>query len=601
MSARRPAVGRGACDCSNISIMQLFHELKQQFPAVPDEVVNACINDNCHDRPACRAHLQREAETLPRTLAYPPSLMGAPPTRSGPSIDHRTNADGSDHVTRMTETSVHRLDTNINEHVKPSAFSTHPRRTIVHPSSSSVIGVVSPTRTSNDVPPPPPPPLPSPQPSNPVESPTDRAAAAAVAAPRPSALFHESAGKPPISPSSNKRFGAKVSPLKPKTFDAKIKKLPEESKSDNQLNYNPKPPINATSVSPSDKTNLGAIKKSPAKRPASLDLPKQTANASPVGGSVNLSVNVNCSVDLVSTPTSTRRHSTVLEVTPEPVWCHQDLKSPRSYTSVNLTLRTPTSEPQPPIDICSANSSLTYTTSSFDSRQGLQSRLQITVGPGGVGSVTAVRTRPRSSYHPDGAPLDPTPVRAGSMPDLATTTTTSSTTNLVVLVSRQLERKEQLKNELEAGRERLSAIKKEVQALRLENTPEYRDRLKKEIKHLQSQCERLTQEVDRHSESRVPLGETNEEFYRHIYTGQRGSLRSRSSRRNTRPQQQTVNEADEPRWPCHICTFRNHPLMDKCEQCEMPRILLVSAGPGENIHIRFSPGNTTRVIHSWVV
>lgn len=430
MSARRPAVGRGACDCSNISIMQLFHELKQQFPAVPDEVVNACINDNCHDRPACRAHLQREAETLPRTLAYPPSLMGAPPTRSGPSIDHRTNADGSDHVTRMTETSVHRLDTNINEHVKPSAFSTHPRRTIVHPSSSSVIGVVSPTRTSNDVPPPPPPPLPSPQPSNPVESPTDRAAAAAVAAPRPSALFHESAGKPPISPSSNKRFGAKVSPLKPKTFDAKIKKLPEESKSDNQLNYNPKPPINATSVSPSDKTNLGAIKKSPAKRPASLDLPKQTANASPVGGSVNLSVNVNCSVDLVSTPTSTRRHSTVLEVTPEPVWCHQDLKSPRSYTSVNLTLRTPTSEPQPPIDICSANSSLTYTTSSFDSRQGLQSRLQITVGPGGVGSVTAVRTRPRSSYHPDGAPLDPTPVRAGSMPDLATTTTTSSTTNL---------------------------------------------------------------------------------------------------------------------------------------------------------------------------
>jgi len=33
------------CDsgCSNIAIMQLFHELKQKFPAVPDSVVSECI------------------------------------------------------------------------------------------------------------------------------------------------------------------------------------------------------------------------------------------------------------------------------------------------------------------------------------------------------------------------------------------------------------------------------------------------------------------------------------------------------------------------------------------------------------------------------
>jgi hypothetical protein len=33
-------------------------------------------------------------------------------------------------------------------------------------------------------------------------------------------------------------------------------------------------------------------------------------------------------------------------------------------------------------------------------------------------------------------------------------------------------------------------------------------------------------------------------------------------------------DSDGPNWTCSECTFRNHPLLDKCEQCEMPRILL---------------------------
>jgi len=65
----------------------------------------------------------------------------------------------------------------------------------------------------------------------------------------------------------------------------------------------------------------------------------------------------------------------------------------RSYTSVSLTLRPPSSEPQPPIDIRSEGSSLTYSTSSLDPR-GFQSRLQISIGPGNVGSVAAARIRP---------------------------------------------------------------------------------------------------------------------------------------------------------------------------------------------------------------
>lgn len=83
----------------------------------------------------------------------------------------------------------------------------------------------------------------------------------------------------------------------------------------------------------------------------------------------------------------------------------------------------------------------------------------------------------------------------------------------------------------------------------------------------------------------VPLGETNEEFYQGIYTGQ--SLPTRPS--NPQPprlpsqppawrSEQPANdndreERDEPSWVCTMCTFDNHPLMNKCEECDMPRLL----------------------------
>lgn len=65
--------------------------------------------------------------------------------------------------------------------------------------------------------------------------------------------------------------------------------------------------------------------------------------------------------------------------------------SDRSYTSVNLRLRQPSSEPQPAIDIKSSGSCLTYSTSSLDRRQGSRSSLQISIGPSG-GSISAMRT-----------------------------------------------------------------------------------------------------------------------------------------------------------------------------------------------------------------
>ncbi|GLG94318.1 Uncharacterized protein GBIM_01551 [Gryllus bimaculatus] len=37
-AAAAAAAAAATCGCTNIAIMQLFHELKQQFPAVPDRV-----------------------------------------------------------------------------------------------------------------------------------------------------------------------------------------------------------------------------------------------------------------------------------------------------------------------------------------------------------------------------------------------------------------------------------------------------------------------------------------------------------------------------------------------------------------------------------
>lgn len=88
---------------------------------------------------------------------------------------------------------------------------------------------------------------------------------------------------------------------------------------------------------------------------------------------------------------TTQRHCTSLNVDPTPHFLGAPEPS-RPYTSVNLTLRPPSSEPQPPIDISSNAGGLTYSSCSYDPRQGYQSRLKISIGPGGQGTVTAART-----------------------------------------------------------------------------------------------------------------------------------------------------------------------------------------------------------------
>lgn len=109
------------------------------------------------------------------------------------------------------------------------------------------------------------------------------------------------------------------------------------------------------------------------------------------------------------------------------------------------------------------------------------------------------------------------------------------------------------------------------------------------------------------------MGETNEAFYSNIYTGQalprpprpprpppprlqfhhirthsndERSITTSINSLNDRQEDDGDNggnEADDgggagggQPWFCNMCTFQNHPLLNKCEQCEMP--LLTTSG-----------------------
>lgn len=59
------------CNCTKISTMQLFYEMKQKFPTVPDNVVCEFVGQNCHNRSACIDGLEdypNSANVYPQAL-----------------------------------------------------------------------------------------------------------------------------------------------------------------------------------------------------------------------------------------------------------------------------------------------------------------------------------------------------------------------------------------------------------------------------------------------------------------------------------------------------------------------------------------------------
>ncbi|RZC41644.1 hypothetical protein BDFB_004847 [Asbolus verrucosus] len=402
---------------SNIRVMQLFHELKQQFPTVPDHVVSACIATHAHSTSPNKDTAIREVLEAAAALSQQQEPMGRspPPPPETPALTLDTNPSSlgkasrnSEEATATTSTERNRFEMNdsesdINRNVVKSSGVTFSKKfesvsvcTSNQRVAQTTIGKSSffvkrpdhldiKPETLGD--------FPKRQPYSFGDEPSGRRHNIQLSEKCKDVHKLLNSGhvseKPPRSPLTGKRSShhAKSSPTRPDQVRSPL------ASPDTQKRLQEEP-----------------------KKKETASTPTQTTDTLLGGNSVNLSLNVNCSMDLVQSPT---RRKSLLQVTPQQPWLQEPI-SPRSYTSVNLTLRPPSSEPQPPIDITSQNSSLTYSTSSFDSQKGLQSRLQITVGPGG-GSVSATRTRPRSSYLPEGSVEEVLPYRAGSLNNLATT------------------------------------------------------------------------------------------------------------------------------------------------------------------------------------
>nr|XP_012220926.1 PREDICTED: TGF-beta-activated kinase 1 and MAP3K7-binding protein 2 isoform X3 [Linepithema humile] len=585
----------GECHCSNITIMQLFHELKQQFPALPDHVVSQCIAQNSHDRETCARSLRATQESRPSPGAFPPPApcteLQSPPSQQQQQREQQQRR-----------------------------ASHQPQRCCAMNQAASGIGIGRPHRPAS------------------LDIGTTRRCLPAGCT--------RVAVTPAAAPSSA--------------------------------------PAVCTSRGFFD-DGCGIVN-------------SNGNNNSNAPSGFELNVNVACSPagnrDFRTVPTIGACKRSDLVVVPQPHYVEPllavgksraQIDHTRSYTSVSLTLRPPSSEPQPPIDIRSEGSSLTYSTSSLDPR-GFQSRLQISIGPGNVGSVAAARIRPpmavpthpllstqTSLQRPPGLPPGPpsqlprpttsapttpsVPPSTSIVPTCSLPTTPSgasggggggggvapssvgehaqiaagsdqsrSPLNQMAehqrkLVAEQLARKDRLARELQAEKGRLEAMKREVQALsRPVGSPkERKTKLRSEIYMLRLECDRLANEVDQWSDRRVPLGETNEEFYQGIYTGQPLPTRPQSLQDPPplpsqppvwQPDQPTAaiandrDDRDGPSWVCTMCTFDNHPLMNKCEECDMPRLLTSggSAGETQDIHIRVTHHhNFSPRLHSWVV
>lgn len=309
------------CSCTNISIMQLFHEMKQEFPTVPDHVVTQCVIDNCHNRPACIENLKQEVLAHPTTAQiYPAQSLRnnkilAPIRKPFEGINNFFNNNiinrklsGSSEIVNSVE--------NLNNNKKKNTvcFSDMPQ-----------------LNNSSDI--------------------------------------------------NNERD--RTPPQRPTTLN--ISKDPYNS---------PTGSLRPTRVAPPPPSSSGSN---------SINSPSGIDSDS----SLNVSLNVTVSPVLAGRPPiRPPRHTSAISVQPEQAFMQETPQSPRSFTSINFELRQPTNSPQSPIHIA-AGPSLTYSSSSFDARQGYQSRLQITVGGGGGGgSISAMRTRPKSCYNMAALPDD---------------------------------------------------------------------------------------------------------------------------------------------------------------------------------------------------
>lgn len=161
------------------------------------------------------------------------------------------------------------------------------------------------------------------------------------------------------------------------------------------------------------------------------------------------------------------------------------------------------------------------------------------------------------------------------------------------LLSHQMEQLLKLKNELSEGRKEVEGIKGDVrqmeqelkaQDMLLKNTPSKMvqvevKKLETDIGQLRGACDDMSKRVTHLTAGKVPLGETSINFENYLAANQpsvpdplmtsAGPGGSGETNRGS-----VGSEAQGDKWACSECTFSNHPDLESCEMCEMPRFEL---------------------------
>ncbi|XP_072945212.1 uncharacterized protein Tab2 [Epargyreus clarus] len=524
------------CACTNISLMQLFHELKQKFPGVPDHVVSSTIELYCHDKQACEKHLHSEVKAS-LTHAYHASSSAAarqlhelklnPPVkcRNQPIVKHEVAKTST--IKSVTcqgpQTAVVSSNALLDDNEKPKV-NTDANQNVVEVKNNET-KVTSPVAVIN---------IDNCYAKYNAESPSDLELTnekneeldtpkeSVSEEPKPSELEEQPESTNYKILKSNKiksNLNEELEAVKEKKTIKKEQPKPapvEKRPRPKTLNFikpNPDIAFKETLKEP-DGDDCRTVSPAPtAQKPEpQCKEPKAGIYRSERGYPLNLSVNVNCHMDV------SRGYG-------DP-WL-EDYDSPRTITSVNLTVCTPTSNMASPVR------------ETRDDDAGFEGHVTVTVSPSTTRPTRRRAPPPPQTQHPPSRIESPRPTRTAPEPPGYDRS----------LIERQRERLSRLASALAQEKGRLAQLTKETQILAAAPpTPSATQRLKDHVERLRDECDTLAKRLEM---TGTETDDSNS-FYSNIYTGQR----------------------PPSSWQCHMCTFRNHPLLDKCEECDMPRIFV---------------------------
>ncbi|XP_023944994.2 uncharacterized protein DDB_G0284459 isoform X2 [Bicyclus anynana] len=590
------AASPSPCACTNISLMQLFHELKQKFPGVPDHVVSNTIELYCHDKRACETHLHSEIKAS-LTHAYHASSSAAArqlsklrdnlplKCRNQPLVKYEVAKTTAVESTCQAPQQAVISNTEPDHELPKLKLNTDANQNVVESKTNEINNPLSPVTIIN---------IDNCFAKYHAESPSDleltnenNTLEIKTLTEDPKECKQPEPIKYGEQPESTNYKILKSNKVKANLNEKLIKKEVKEKKTikkdSPQLNspqekalpeksLQEKAPLETASQerppqekvlqekalqekapqekapqekAPPEKAPPEKVPQEKPQRPNTLNFIKPIPD---IAFKENLKQpdTENCRT-VSPAPSVHKPESKEKKPDPSPyrpgyplnlsvnVNCHMDIShgygledydSPRAITSVNLTVCTPTSNMASPVR------------DTRDEDGGFEGHVTVTVSPS---TAPPPYVRRRAPAPPPTRIESPRPSRPAPAPP--------GQPNDHNLIERQKERLARLASALAQEKGCLSQLNRETQILAASPpTPSAAQRLRDYVERLRDECDTLAKRLEMRGSEPDDMGN----FYSNIYTGQRPTAS----------------------WQCHMCTFRNHPLLDKCEECDMPRIFV---------------------------